>query len=106
MDEIVRIKEIVNKPADKLTAEDKQAIRAFAKSAGVKLPRKAACNSCWIDCAVEAFGALNSRENKQYRLRKGVDILYNGERVCVATCTDERVKRWIASGLPAEYFEE
>lgn len=106
MDEIVRIKEIVSKPADELTAEDKQVIRTLAKRAGIKLPRKTACNSCWIDCAVEAFGALKSSENKQCRLRKGVNILYNGERVCAATCTDERVKRWIASGLPAEYFEE
>ena len=103
-DMIEALRAIANKPAEQITDEDKQTIRKAAKAAGVKLPRVRACNSCWIDCAVLAFCALKSKENGQYRLRAGVDVLFNGERVNASTLTDARAERWLRAGLSRNYF--
>lgn len=104
MVEVERLKEIVNKPANDITADDKAIIRSVAKLAGVKLPRARSCASCWVDCAVLAYVALKSQKSASYRLRDGVDIYFNGERVNAATITNARAERWLAAGLPRTYF--
>lgn len=97
------LREIVNKPAAQLTANDRKTIRKAASEAGIKLPRTRDCESCWIDCAVLCYTALRARYNAPTRLREGVDILFNGERVCEATATEVRLQRWIKAGLPLCY---
>lgn len=99
---------VIEKDGAEITAEEREQLRAIAKELGVKIPKRA-CPQCWQDVAAMCYVEMRRREpqpERHYRLRPGVNILFNWERVCDATCTDENAIRWIAAGLPLEYFEQ
>lgn len=110
-EKIAFLQGIMTKDGSDLTAEDRQTIRTLANEYGVKIPRRS-CGQCHQDAAVIIYTAVRARmdiegENdmRKYRLKPGIDVLFNWERVNDATCTDERAARWIAEGLPTDYFE-
>lgn len=68
--------------------------------------RKSRCKSCIIDAAIECWKRLQQTHDAGgYRLRAGVDVLFNGERVNDTTLTKARAERWLAHGLSETYFE-
>lgn len=116
-----KLREIVNKPATKLTKEDKAFLSDAAARAGVDAtitnPR---CGTCWHELAMKIFDAIAEQEEQsgeetqkaepRYVLKKGVDVLFGkvgrvGVRVNALTLTDELGDKLIAAGFPKKYFE-
>lgn len=120
------LREIVNKPATKLTKTDKAFLSDAATRAGVDAtitnPR---CGTCWHELAMKIFDAIAEYEGRsgeqpqpeetqktepRYVLKKGVDVLFGkvgrvGVRVNALTLTDELGDKLIAAGFPKKYFE-
>ena len=121
------LREIVNKPATKLTKEDKAFLSDAAVRTGVDAtitnPR---CGTCWHELAMNIYDALAEREEQsgeqpqpeethagqpRYVLKKGVDVIFGkvgrvGVRVNALTLTDELGDKLIAAGFPKKYFEK
>lgn len=122
------LREIVNKPATKLTKEDKAFLSDAAAKAGVDAtitnPR---CGTCWHELAMKIYDAIAEQEEQsveqqqqpeetqkaepRYVLKKGVDVIFGkvgrvGVRVNALTLTDELGDRLIAAGFPKKYFEK
>lgn len=120
------LREIVNKPATKLTKEDKAYLSDAATRAGVDAtvtnPR---CGTCWHELALKIYDAIAKKEEQsgeqpqpeetkeaepRYVLKKGVDVIFGkvgrvGVRVNALTLTDELGDKLIAAGFPKKYFE-
>lgn len=99
------LRDIINKPAEDITAADRRLIVEACTAAGVDQPKRRGCNTCWIEAALAAYNALaKPTQAGASRLKPGTDILFNGERVCEATATEQRLERWIRAGLPKHYL--
>lgn len=110
-----RLREIAAKSPMKQTREDRAFVKEQAKEYGVTIKR-AGCRDCYTDAAVaiyakikEADGAavtadIEPWKRTEYELRAGIDVYWCGERVNAATATAENVARWIATGMPMNYF--
>lgn len=115
------LRDIVNKPATKLTKEDKAFLSDAAARAGVDAtitnPR---CGTCWHELALKIYDAIAEQDEQsgeetqkaepRYVLKKGVDVLFGkvgrvGVRVNALTLTDELGDKLIAAGFPKKYFE-
>lgn len=106
---IDRLRDIINKPANDITAADRRLVVEACTAAGIMLeqPRRRGCNACWIEAALAAYNALTKpSRGMASKLKPGTDILFNGERVCEATATQARVERWIRTGLPKHYLSD
>lgn len=121
------LREIVNKPATKMTKADKAFLLDAATQAGVDAtvtnPR---CGTCWHELAMKIYDAIAEQEGKsgeqpqpeetqkaetRYVLKKGVDVIFGnvgrvGVRVNALTLTDELGDKLIAAGFPKKYFEK
>lgn len=121
------LREIVNKPATKITKEDKAFLSDAAARAGVDdtitNPR---CGTCWHELAMKIYDAIADTEEQsgeqtqqeetqnaepRYVLKKGVDVIFGkigrvGVRVNALTLTDELGDKLIAAGFPKKYFEK
>lgn len=108
---IEELKRIANKSASDLTKDDKTFILEQCAEHGVKVKSKR-CLSCYVDAAVELYRILtaecsqNGGEEKavRYRLKDGVNVTYNGERVNADTMTDERAEALLRRGFPIAFF--
>lgn len=111
MKEIIdKLREIAEKTANKVSAEDKQFIRSLASQYNVQLPKdKPNCKSCYVDAAVQIWKKIKESEpipsERKYVLRDGVDVIWNGIRINEASCTDELAEQWIKGGFPKLYFK-
>lgn len=109
---IEELKRIANESASDLTKDDKTFILAQCAEHGVEVKSKR-CLSCYVDAAVELYRILtaecsqNGGEKKavHYRLKDGVNVTYNGERVNAETITDERAESLIRRGFPIGFFD-
>lgn len=105
-----RVREIVNKPARELTAEDKSFLTEAAAELEIESVTKAGCKKCWHEVAMRIAIALNNNQpadedNKRaYVLREGVDLLFGGIRINAATLTDELARKIIERGFDKKYF--
>lgn len=119
------LREIVNKPATKLTKADKAFLVDAAARVGVDAtienPR---CGTCWHELAMRIYEAVEgkpeepeeveqeeSKPDPRYVLKKGVDVIFGkvgrvGVRVNALTLTDELGDKLIAAGFPKRYFEK
>lgn len=106
------LKRIANKSASELTKDDKTFILEQCAERGVKVKSKR-CLSCYIDAAVELYRILTAERGQdssakkaiRYRLKDGVDVTYNGERVNADTITDERAEALLRRGFPIGFFD-
>lgn len=96
-----------------LTADDKKDLKAIIKAYELKTEiKKSSCPNCWLDATLAAYRELATRlqpetgDGSKIRLKAGVDIYWGGERVNEATVTDEKLNRWLAAGLPADFWEK
>ena len=105
-----RVREIVNKPARELTAEDKSFLTEAAAELEIESATKAGCKKCWHEVAMHIAIELNNNQpadedNKRaYVLREGVDLLFGGIRINAATLTDELARKIISRGFDKKYF--
>lgn len=119
------LREIVNKPATKLTKADKAFLVDAAARAGVDAaienPR---CGTCWHELAMRIYEAIeeqptepeeaeqvDAKPEPRYVLKKGVDVIFGkvgrvGVRVNALTLTDELAEKLLAAGFPQKYFEK
>lgn len=119
------LREIVNKPATKLTKADKGFLADTAARVGVDAtienPR---CGTCWHELAMRIYEAVEgkpaepeegeqeeSKTEPRYVLKKGVDVIFGkvgrvGVRVNALTLTDELAEKLIVAGFPKKYFEK
>lgn len=119
------LREIVNKPATKITKEDKAFLSDAATRSGVDATiTNQRCGTCWHELAMKIYDAIDEREeqsgeqpqqeetqNARYVLKKGVDVIFGnigrvGVRVNALTLTDELGDKLIAAGFPKKYFEK
>ena len=110
MENYEKIRQLVSKPANKLTAKDREFIVRLAAEYDVKI--NTLCKNCYIDAAVEIYTKIHPQEKQPsasaggYVLRAGVDIILNGKyRVNAATLTEANARLWLQKGLPVSYFE-
>lgn len=105
-----RVRDIVNKPARELTAEDRSFLQEVAAELEIESATKAGCKKCWHEIAMRIAIALSDNQpadenNKRaYVLREGVDLLFGGIRINAATLTDELARKIIARGFDKKYF--
>ena len=121
------LREIVNKPATKLTKEDKAFLSNAASQAGVDATiTNPNCGTCWHELALKIYDAIveqaeqsgeqpqheeTQKAEPRYVLKKGVDVIFGkvgrvGVRVNALTLTDELGDKLIAAGFPKKYFEK
>lgn len=106
------LKRIANKSASELTKDDKTFILEQCAEHGVKVKSKR-CLSCYVDAAVELYRILTAecsqnnsvKKTIHYRLKEGVNVTYNGERVNAETITDERAEALLRRGFPIAFFD-
>lgn len=105
------LRRIANSAASELTKDDKTFILEQCAEHGVTIKGRR-CLSCYVDAAVELYRILtagrshNCGDKKaiRYRLKDGVDVRYNGERVNADTMTDERAEALLRRGFPIAFF--
>lgn len=112
MENLEKLKSLVNQAASKWTAKDREFVVGLAADFGVKI--NTLCKNCYIDAAVEIYDKM-TRETQPmaeaggYALRAGTDVILHAHggafRVCAATLTVENARVWLALGLPKEFFE-
>lgn len=122
------LREIVNKPATKLTNSDKSFLSDAAERAGVDdTVTNTRCGTCWHELAMKIYDAIaetdeqsgeqpqheetQNAEQRRYVLKKGVDVIFGkigrvGVRVNALTLTDELGDKLIEAGFPKKYFEK
>lgn len=105
-----RLREIANKKASSITAEDKAFVKSVCAEVGVAFNNKG-CKQCVIDAAVQCFVAMredastSADDGRKYVLRNGVDVLFCGMPVNEAVMTDELGAELIRRGFDKSYFE-
>ena len=106
------LREIVNTPASKLTADQKAKVREYAQAYGVEFTPKGRCSSCYHDAALAIFNKIQESEaevaaqtdTRRYILRPGVDLWFGNIRVNEATITDALAEEILARGFNPKYF--
>lgn len=106
------LREIVNTPASKLTADQKAKVREYAQAYGVEFTPKGRCGSCYHDAAMAIFNKIAESEaevaaetdTRRYILRPGVDLWFGNIRVNEATITDALAEEILARGFNPKYF--
>lgn len=106
------LREVVNTPAEKLTAEQKEKVRTYAQEYGVEFKPKGRCSSCYHDAVMAIFSKISDEDAKEaaqtdtrrYILRPGVDVWFGSTRVNEATLTDELAEKILAHGFSSKYF--
>lgn len=106
------LRRIANKSASELTKDDKTFILEQCAEHGVKVKSKR-CLSCYVDAAVELYRILTDDSSHddsvkkaiRYKLKDGVNVTYNGERVNAETITDERAESLLRRGFPIGFFD-
>lgn len=128
-----RLRAIAQQGARALTADDRRFIEQASADFAVPFARRGtACGSCYIDQAVAIYRKIlqdvemrhdnsvkypkivnymakkkNALKTAKKRLKRDVDVYVNGARLNAATCsTADDVERWLAIGVPDEYFED
>lgn len=110
MENLEKLKKLVNKAASKWTAKDREFIVGLSAEHGLRL--NTLCKNCYIDAAVELYYKLSpegpSEDAGGYSLLGGVDVVLHHAgatwRVCAATLTKETAEIWLKHGLPKKYF--
>ncbi len=110
-DEIAFLREVACMQPRQITNQIRIRVKGIAAEYGVELPKNLQCSSCWIDLSVRTYKEIKRRfpdpiVANDYKLRDGVDVLWNGVRVNAQTMTDELAREWIAGGFPVQYFEK
>lgn len=110
-DAIVFLREVACMQPRQITNQIRIRVKGIAGEYGVELPKNLQCSSCWIDLSVRCYKEIKRRfpdpiVANDYKLREGVDVLWNGVRVNAQTMTDELAREWIAGGFPVQYFEK
>lgn len=103
-----KLKEIINAGAGAINKDSRAFVYKCATDLGIAFEKKR-CASCVVDLAVLCVAKLNEGEAQPQglHLKKGVDIIVNGYRVCEATCsTTEEIEKALSIGTPRKYFEE
>ena len=108
---ILRVRDIVNKPASELTGEDKLFLQSAAEQVGVELTGRTGCKRCWHELAMQIAIELkkhdqSGQDGRAFVLKDGVDLLFGGVRINAATITDDLARHIIARGFPTKYFEK
>lgn len=91
---------------------EKAFIKALAEEWGVDIGVKKNCKSCYIDAAIMIYKKIKDSEEPQqdngaiWKLKKGIDVIWNGIRINAATITDEKAVKYIKCGFPIFYFEK
>lgn len=110
-----QLRAIANTPARNLSKEQREFIRQTAVKLGMELPKKASCNSCWLDLAVELYNTIEAEEGEKneitsteraYILKPNVDVYFGSIRVNAATLTDELAERILARGFERKFFSK
>lgn len=112
-DKLDALRRIVNTKAGELTAEDKTFVTELAAENDVEIRRKG-CGSCIIEAAVQIFGLLTKEQEqseqpadedgRQYVLKDGVNVIFNGNLVNEATINDKLAAALIAKGFSKSFF--
>lgn len=107
---ILRVRDIVNKPASELTGEDKLFLQSAAEQVGVEVTSRTGCKKCWHELAMQVAIKLkkhdqSEQEERAFVLKDGVDLLFGGVRINAATITDDLARHIIARGFSTKYFE-
>lgn len=110
-DAIAFLREMAVMQPRQITNQMRIRVKGIAQEYGVELPKNLQCSSCWIDLSIRTYKEIKRRfpDNivaNEYKLREGVDVLWNGVRVNEHTLTDELAREWIAGGFPVQYFEK
>lgn len=111
-----KLREIVNKSAQALTAEDKEFLENLGAELGIQRGGKSGCVKCWHDFAMQCWQGVTANEEEEtpksaqtackYILKKGVDLIFGSIRVNEATLTDELAEKIIARGFEKKWFEK
>lgn len=111
MEDKERLAEIARNSARKLTKEDKEFVSLLCETLGVEI-NKSRCSSCYIDAAIECYNILcnsdmeDDESERDYVLKDGVDVFFDGMRVNKATLTDEMARWIILAGFPRDFFSK
>lgn len=109
METYERFKALAEK--ERLTAAEKAEIEEVAQAYGLTLRKN--CSSCYRDAAAQ-IALANKPQTKQkageYELCDGIDITiesykYGKMHVCAKECTKANAERWLAAGVPKNYFK-
>ena len=106
------LREVVNTPVPKLTADQKKKVREYAKEYGVEFTPKGRCGLCYHGAAKQIYDKITSEEAKEaaqtdtrrYVLRLGVDVWFGNIRVNEATINDVLAEKILAMGFNRRYF--
>lgn len=98
-----------------LTAETRKIIREACKDLGVTL-KNTRCKDCYIDAAIACYKKITEQQAEQqteqaaeteeraYKLKDGIDVIFLGRRINNVTLTDQLARYIIAHGFPKYYF--
>lgn len=102
------LRDIVNTPASKLTADDKLMLEHIAEQVGVEFKGKKGCKRCWHDLAMSCWSKMTEsapdESGRAYVLKAGVDVWFGNVRVNAATLTDELAERILVQGFERKFF--
>lgn len=108
MSEILeKLRKVAEKTPSRITTKEREWLVSLSADYGVHI--NPLCPNCYKDAAIQLYAAIHKEEQQTadaggWALTRGTDILFNGERICAATWTEENAKRWYYLGLPRWYF--
>lgn len=103
----------LKKWADKqtFTAKEREEIVKLAAEHGIEI--NPLCPDCYRDAVIQLYGIYKPKDEPKdkngYALREGVDVVLharngNEYHICEAALTEENARKWLASGLPDNFF--
>ena len=106
-EKIERLRTIAN--AEEMTTEDKEFVLELCENLGIKKPIKKNCKMCWAEAVLACNEKLTENESelqdeREYILKKGVDVFFGSVRVNELTLTDEMAEALIARGFDKKFF--
>lgn len=99
-----KFKKIATKRTKCTTAERELIVEYAAKH---DLHLNTLCPDCYKDVAAELYGMYRPKpaeDDSKYVLRPGLDVRFNGLRVCETTLTDDMAERILRAGFPERFF--
>lgn len=93
---------------NRTTKDEKRVIEAECDARGMTLNKR--CPNCYVDAAAVIYYQLPEEDapetGAKWVLRRGVDVLFGGVRVCAATITDELAEQIVARGFKKSFFDK
>lgn len=102
------IRQFINTPISEQTEADQLRVIEILQKYEIQVNED--CPLCLLEKLLKVYNIMAQKEKvkntAKYKLKEGVNVVFRGDLINVATLTDERAKDWINRGFPISFFSQ